>query len=251
MDTFDFDSAYLNSKLGEDENIYLEQLVGYETKDHRKWVWKLLKTLYGLKQGAKNWYDSLCRTELGFRQTEADHGVFYKETGNKIIILAVHVDDCMVTGSSEVFINQFKMEMNKKYKITDLGPAHWLLGIKITRDCSEKTISLSQNAYIKSIITRFNFDNLKPLLIPIDPLVPLLKSQSPEKIEDIMRMKNLPYCEAIGSLMYAAMGTRPDIAFATSMVAQFSENPGWIHWEAVKRIFFSLQILLTLRLTLR
>jgi len=239
VDTFDFDSAYLNSKLGEDEIIYLEQPVGYETKDHKKWVWKLLKTLYGLKQGAKNWYDSLYKalTELGFRRTETDHGVFYKETGNSIVILAVHVDDCMVTGSSTSFINKFKIEINEKYKLTDLGPAHWLLGIKITRNHSEKIISLSQHAYIKSIITRFNFNDLKPLSIPIDPSVPLLKSQSSSKLEDIMKMKNVPYREAVGSLMYAAMGTRPDIAFATSTVAQFSENPGWIHWEAVKRIF--------------
>ena len=50
-------------------------------------------------------------------------------------------------------------------------------------------------------------------------------------------MKNVPYCEAMGSLMYAAMGTRPDIVFATLTVAQFSENPGWPHWEAVKKIF--------------
>ena len=50
-------------------------------------------------------------------------------------------------------------------------------------------------------------------------------------------MKNVLYREAVGSLMYAAMGTRPDIAFATSTVAQFCDNPGWVHWEAVKRIF--------------
>ena len=102
-----------------------------------------MKTLYGLKQGAKNWYDSLYKalTELGFRWTEADHGVFHKETGSKIIILAVHIDDCMVTGSFTTFINKFKTEMNEKYKLMDLGPAHWLLGIKITRNHPEKTIS--------------------------------------------------------------------------------------------------------------
>ena len=61
IDTFNFDSAYLNSKLGEGETIYLEQPVRYETKDHKRWVWKLLKMLYGLKQGAKNWYDSLTK----------------------------------------------------------------------------------------------------------------------------------------------------------------------------------------------
>ena len=71
----------------------------------------------------------------------------------------------------------------------------------------------------------------------MDPSVPLSRSQSPTKIEDVAKMKSIPYREAVGSLMYAAMGTRPDIVFATSTVAQFSENPGWIHWEAVKRIF--------------
>jgi hypothetical protein len=143
----------------------------------------------------------------------------------------------MITGSSGKLISGFKREMNEKYKITDLGPAHWLLGIKITRDLANKTIALSQHSYIESIITRFNFNDLKPLSTPMDPSIPLSKSQSPTKLADIAKMKNVPYREAVGSLMYAAMGTRPDIAFATSTVAQFSENPGWAHWEAVKRIF--------------
>ena len=84
---------------------------------------------------------------------------------------------------------------------------------------------------------KYNFDDLKPLTTPIDLTVPLSKSQSPSKLADITRMKNVPCREAFGSLMYAAMGTQPDITFATSMVAQFCDNPGWIHWEAVKRIF--------------
>jgi hypothetical protein len=239
IDTFDFDSAYLNCVLSEDEVIYLEQPIGHETEDRRKWVWKLKKSLYGLKQGAKNWYDALHTAlgELGFERTEADHGVFLKKFLKDLIILAVHVDDCMVTGSSTSLVSKFKVEMDKKYKLTDMGPANWLLGIKISRDFANKTISLSQHAYIEAIITRFNFNDLKPSSIPIDPSAPLSRSQSPSKLEDIVKMKNVPYREAVGSLMYAAMGTRPDIAFATSTVAQFSDNPGWVHWEAVKRIF--------------
>lgn len=102
VDTFDFNSAYLNSVLGDDEQIYMEQPVGHEMRDRQQWVWKLKKTLYGLKQGAKNWYDALYKAlvELGFTRMDADHGVFYKKTGSNIIILAVHVDDCMVTGNS-------------------------------------------------------------------------------------------------------------------------------------------------------
>ena len=134
-------------------------------------------------------------------------------------------------------IEEFMIEMNKKYKLTDTGPASWLLGIKITRDLTNRTLSLSQHAYIEAIITKYNFNDLKPLAIPIDPSIPLSKTQGPSKLEDVARMKNVPYREAVGSLMYAAMGTRPDIAFATSTVAQFCDNPGWVHWEAVKRIF--------------
>ena len=187
----------------------MEQPVGYETRDRRQWVWKLKKTLYGLRQGAKNWYDALYKAlhELGFKWTESDHGVFFKQIGKDLVVLAVHIDDCMVTGSSSFQISQFKIEMNKKYKLTDLGPANWLLGIKITWDLANKSISLSQHSYIEAILTRFNFDDLKPSAIPIDPSVPLLKSQSPSKLEDIARMKNVPYREAVGSLMYAAMGT--------------------------------------------
>jgi hypothetical protein len=229
----------LNSVLRDDEAIYMEQPVGHETKDRKKWVWKLKRGLYGLKQGAKSWYDTLHKAlvDLGFKRTDADHGVFYRKIKKDIVVLAVHVDDCMVTGNSTTHVNTFKVKMNEKYRLTDLGPANWLLGIKINRDQANRTISLSQHAYIEAIITRFNFNDLKPCSTPMDPSAPLLKSQSPSKLEDVIKMRNVPYREAVGSLMYAAMGTRPDIAFATSTVAQFLENPGWAHWEAVKRIF--------------
>ena len=157
------------------------------------------------------------------------------------MILAVHVDNCLVAGSSQVLLDGFKMEINTKYKTTDLGPCKWLLGIKI--DCNFKlhTIALSQHTYIESILTRFNFDDLKPLAIPMDPSAPLLKSQSPTTLAGVAHMNNVPYREAVGLLMYVSMRTRPDITFATSMVAQYLKNPGWEHWEAVKQIFCYLK----------
>ena len=118
-DAFDFNSAYLNSILDDnDKIIYLEQPPHYKIMDHHHYVLKLKKILYGLKQGAKNWYDALCKAlaDLGFWRTEADHGIVFKQIGPDAIILAVHVDDCMITGSSAILINQFKVEMNKIYK---------------------------------------------------------------------------------------------------------------------------------------
>ena len=84
--------------------------------------------------------------------------------------------------------------------------------------------------------------------MPLDPNTSLTKTQSPSTLADITKMKNIPYREAVGSLMYASMGTRPDITFAVSTVAQFLENPGAMHWEAVKRIFRYLKGTRNLRL---
>jgi len=239
IDCFDFDSAFLNSTLSDDEVIYLEQPKDFAEGDPKRRVFRLHKALYGLKQGAKNWYDALRKAleDLGFHRSEADHGVFWRDIAEGKVVLAVHVDDCLVTAKSQDLLDKFKKEVNGKYKMTDLGACRWLLGIKIDRDFETHTIALSQHLYIESILTRFNFDDLKACSTPLEPSVPLLKSQSPTALTSIARMKNVPYREAVGSLMYASMGTRPDITFATSTVAQFLENPGWEHWEAVKRIF--------------
>jgi Reverse transcriptase (RNA-dependent DNA polymerase) len=239
-DSFDFDSAYLNSILSDDEVIYLEQPAEYTKGNAKGYVFRLRKALYGLKQGARSWYETLRKAleELGFKRTEADHGVFVRRwEDGRFVAMGVHVDDCMAIGTTQGLLNEFKVRMNKKYRLTDLGSCRWLLGIKIERDLEGETTALSQHAYIDSIITRFNFDDLKPSSVPMDPSAPLLKSQCPTLLAEIAKMKNVPYREAVGSLMYAAMGTRPDIAFATSTVAQFMDNPGWKHWEAVKRIF--------------
>ena len=226
--------------MKDNETIYIEQPKGYEQKSTYCWVFKLLKALYGLKQSTKNWYDALLEAllKLGFQCTEANHSTFIKKWANgQVIILAVHINDCLVTGSSKELISQFKVEMNKIYKLTDLGPCTWLLRIKITRNFIQQTIMLSQHAYINMIITCFNFDDLKPSAVPMDYNQPLGQSQCPSTLADITQMRNVPYHEAVGSLMYAAMGTRPDITFGMSMVMQFMDNPGWVHWEAVKRIF--------------
>ena len=73
--------------------------------------------------------------------------------------------------------------------------------------------------------------------MPLDPNVKLSRAQCPTKLEDIARMRNVPFQSALGSINYASQGTRPDVQFAMSNLAQYSDNPGWAHWEAVKRVF--------------
>ena len=100
--------------------------------------------------------------ELGFKKCEVDHAVFYIHAGKDILILAIHVNDCTMTGSSDDLIQSYNLKIKLKYDLTDLRPIHWLLGIKITWDCENRTISLSQSSYIDSLIRRFNFTDLRP-----------------------------------------------------------------------------------------
>jgi hypothetical protein len=171
------------------------------------------------------------------QRAESDWGVFYRHIGADILILASHVDDCTVTGSNAKLIADFKRDIATRYKLTDLGPISSLLGMKVTRDRHARTISFSHESYIDAILTKYNFVDLKPCSIPMDPNIPLSRSHSPKTPAESATMRNIPYREAVGSLMHLAVGTRPDIAFAVSTVAQFSADPGLPHWEAVKKIF--------------
>ena len=216
--SFDFDSAYLNSVLSDNEVIYLEQPPQISSDQSRggggrhnvswinprKQVLRLHKALHGLKQGARSWYESLktALEQIGFKRTETDHRVFVKRWADgQMVVVVVHVDDCLTTGNSQGLVDEFKVRINGKYRMTDLGPCKWLLGIKITHDMQAGTIALSQHTYVDSIVTCFNFDDLKPSSIAMDPAAPLLKSQSPTTLADIAKMANVPYREAVGSLM--------------------------------------------------
>ena len=235
-DTFDFNGAYLNGKLGDNEEIYMKPPPGYANEGEH--VKRLLKSLYGLKQARRKWYDTLSHalTDLGFQVNDADPGVFSSQVENHTTILAIHVDDCLITGSSPKLIADYKQKLNERYSLTDLGPVHWLLGIKITRNREARTLSLSQIAYIDTILSRFSLSDAKPLASPISPGTTLSKADAPSDATEMTQMKKIPYREAVGSLMYAAVATRPDITFAISTLSQFLENPGLVHWEAVKRV---------------
>jgi hypothetical protein len=236
IDMFDFIGAYLNGELDEDEEIYMQPPPGYEGQGEN--VLRLRKSLYGLKQAGRKWYEALARAliDLGFCITQADPGVFYLRMEVHIIILVIHVDDCVITGSSAKLIADYKAKFNARYALTDLGPVSWLLGLKVTRDRENRTICLSQTAYINTMLDRFALTDAKPLRSPMVPGIVYSKDDSPSSPQEAARMEKAPYREAIGSLMYASIATRPDISFAVATLSQYLDNPGEIHWEAVKRI---------------
>jgi hypothetical protein len=248
----DIKGAYLNGTLTDDEVIYMRQPPGFESQDHPRKVCRLRKTLYGLKQSGRRWYQRLVEIlvdELSFIQCAVDQAVFSRRENGQHTIVVVHVDDCTIAARTLSDVNELKTQIRKHVEITDLGELHWLLGIEVTRNRDERTISLSQRTYIDSIVRRFSFDELKPVSNPMEPSTRLHSGQSPSTGAEYAAMRHIPYREAVGSLMYASLGTRPDISYAVTTISRFSGNPGMPHWDAVRRIYRYLLGTKDLRLT--
>ncbi len=112
----------------------MQEPPGYESLG--EFVKLLLKAIYGLKQAAVKWYHVLRKAliDLGFHVSSADPGVFYTWIGEHLLVLAVHVDDCGMTGNSPKLIALYKRKLNNHHTLTELGPVNWLLGIKVTRN---------------------------------------------------------------------------------------------------------------------
>ncbi len=178
-----------------------------------------------------------------------DQAVFYRQEGSDIIVIAVHVDDCTIAAMMMRLIAEVKEKIRTRVEVIDLGPIHWLLSIEVTRDHQKRTLSLSQHAYIESIIRHFHLKDLKPVSTPMDPHVKLSTAQSPTTLEEIAQMHNIKYPEAVGSLMYASQGTCPDITFTMTTLSKFLKNLGMAHWEQCKHIFCYLKGTLDWKLT--
>ena len=100
---------------------------------------------------------------------------------------------------------------------------------------------MSQRAYIDMILKRFDRHNCSTRSVPITKGERLSKDQCPKNDTEMMAMKNVRYSSVVGSLMYAQVCTRPDIAFFVGVLDRFMSNPGFIHYQAVKKVFRYLQ----------
>ena len=140
-------------------------------------------------------------------------------------------------------------DLQKHYKLYDLRPSSYLLGIEITRDRPNRSLSLSQRQYIINMLERFGFSDCNPVSTPMEPGLRLSPEQGAETPEEHAEMSDLPDINAVGALMYLATCTCPDVAYTVSQLARFNSNPGRAHWLAVKHLFRYLKGTLDLKLT--
>ena len=231
----DVKSAYLNGDLEED--IYMTQPEGYVADDQQHLVCKLAKSLYGLKQAGRTWHikiDIVLKRE-DFVALDADQCVYIRRQSPCITIIALYVDDLLIACSHLSNLTELKRQLTAQFDMEDLGEASFILGIDIRRDRPRRTISIGQSAYVNSLLERHGMSDCKAISTPMERGFKAANatSSTDHKATDT---EIRDYQAVIGSLMFAMVCTRPDIAYAVTTLAQFASNPTSAHLQAVKRV---------------
>ncbi|KAJ9557211.1 hypothetical protein OSB04_011825, partial [Centaurea solstitialis] len=225
----DVKTTFLNGKLTED--VYMQQPEGFVDPKNPNKVCKLLKSIYGLKQASRSWnlhFDERIN-EFGFTKSEFEPCVYTKFNGSIVTFLVLYVNDILLIGNDVPTLQSVKAWLSRCFQMKYLGEAAYILATLAKH-------SLSQSTYIDKVLKRFRMDESKKGFIPMQHGIVLSKAQCSESSQDKDRMKSIPYASAIGSIMYAMLCTRPDVAYSVSVTSRYQQNPGEAHWVAVKNI---------------
>ncbi|KMQ92933.1 integrase core domain protein [Lasius niger] len=227
---FDVKTAFLYGNL--EEEIHMEVPNGVNAEDSASVVCRLNKSLYGLKQTPRCWNRKFSGflKQFNFKETSADKCVFTGHYEGSSVYLALFVDDGLLACKSREVIEQITTRLSQEFEIT-LGDGSSFVGLQICRDRARKSVFIHQSAYVKRILEKFRMNEAKAVSVPADPHSALCPVEKNEYVS------NVPYREAVGSLMFVAIVSRPDIAFAVNTASKFLNNHDQSHWQAVKRIF--------------
>ena len=231
---FDAEQAFLKADIVEE--IYIEILEVFQ--EFPGAVGRLNKAIYGLVQAGRCWNHKFCddMTAIGFEKAKADPCVFRNVVdGEAEMAVVVHVDDIFAHAKDQAMMDRFAAELGQKFKLKDMDDAGYYMGCHITRSRKARELKLDQHLYMESMVK--GLDVKKATKIPAGSGVPTLsKADEPQNPEEKEEMIKFSYREIVGTFMWTAMMTRPDIACAVRAVARFCENPGWAHKKVVMKI---------------
>ena len=222
-------TAFLDGNL--EEEVYMKQPKGLFYSEGEHLVCKLKKFIYGLKQASRQWYLKFheVTTSFGFEENIMDQCIYQKVSGSKICFRVLYVDDIMLATNDKGLLYEMKQFLSKNFYMKDMGETSYVIGIKIHRERSRSISGLSQETYINKVLERFNMKNCSLSVAPILKGDRFDLNQCPKNDFEREHMKNIPYASVVGSLMYAHVCTRLDIAFVVGVLGRYQSNPGLDH----------------------
>ncbi|GKF06427.1 zinc finger, CCHC-type containing protein, partial [Tanacetum coccineum] len=225
----DVKTTFLNGNL--EEEVYMKQPKRFVMPGNKHRVCKLVKSLYELKQGPKQWHKKFDEVVLssGFLLNQSHKCVYSKfDISGKGVIICLYVDDRLIFGTDQNQVDKTKKFLSSRLSMKDMGEADVILGIKIK--CENKGIVITQSHYSEKILKKFNREDCSPVSTSMDPVEKV-------KLNTFKPMDQLKYSRDIGCLMYAMTSTRPDIAYVVGRLSRFTSNPSRQHWQAITRMF--------------
>ncbi|GJZ47738.1 retrovirus-related pol polyprotein from transposon TNT 1-94 [Tanacetum coccineum] len=224
----DVKTTFLNGELKEE--VYVSQPEGFVDPDHPTHVYRLKKTLYGLKQSPRVWYDTLSRFLLDnkFSNGAVDPTLFTRKTGKHILLVQIYVDDIIFSSTDPKAHDIFSIKMSSKFQMSMMGQMSFFLGLQVSQNPGG--IFINQSKFALEILKKFGMDSCDPV---DTPMVDRLKlDEDPLGIP----VDQTRFCSMVGSLMYLT-ASRPDLVFAVCMCARYQASPTKKHLEALKRVF--------------
>ena len=176
----DVKTMFLHGDL--DEEIYMKQPKGFTVKGKKELVYKLKRSLYGLKQSSTMRYQKFNTYihGLGFVRSKDDHYVYYKQVGEHFIYVVLYVDDMLLVGNNMDVIKEVKMQLSSKFDMQDLGASNLILGMEIKRNRADRKLQLNQRKYVETMLHMFNRKECKQANIPIPLGVNISREQNPK-----------------------------------------------------------------------
>ncbi|CAB0007771.1 unnamed protein product [Nesidiocoris tenuis] len=240
MEQMDVKTAFLHGDLK--ETIFMNLPEEMAEKNH---VCKLNRSIYGLKQSPKNWYEKFDEFMLkeNFKRSYHDSCLYSKITPKFKIYCFIYVDDLIIASDSLIQMKNFKSKLYQNFDMVNLGNVKSFLGLEVERDRDKGIIKLHQSAYINQLLRKFQMQDCKEISTPIEKNLRLNKAKSDEeKTEE-------PYRQLVGCLMYLMIGSRPDISFALNYFSRYQEYATNEHWTHLKRVLRYLKATNRLGLT--
>lgn len=248
INAIDFSQAFLNSNL--EEQVYMEQPdLWHDGSDQ---VWRLNKSIDGLKQSSRMWYLTLTKTlkDFGFQIMLSLPSVCLMRKRDSIFLIPIYVDDELLCNNNSELSSEIVAYLGKKYPVKDLGPAQSIVGMNIERDWQAGTISLSSPDYVKKVLLKFDRHIGHSSKTPMAENLVLSKGDGPQTEAEKAYMAEFPYLEIGGSLNWLAITSRPDISYSVGVCMRFCSNPGPAHRDAMIRILQYLKATPALKLVL-
>jgi len=202
-------------------------------------VCKLNKAIYGLKQAPRCWYKKLSTAleEIGFRASSCDESMFLMGEKEQLVVFLVYVDDILLFGSSRKEIEKVQQKLMQRFKCKMLGEACFYLGMHVERDAGSRWLKLHQEKYLKNLMQKYKLEEGESPATPLPHEFKLHAAEAGEEVEEPMRRH---FQSLVGSLLYAAVHTRPDISFAVGQLARVVKNPTEEQVDAAERLVLYL-----------